>query len=134
MRKLLFLAVTAVLFSMSAMAGKSTTLTVEYLFYNINEGYDHVSKGRLYIDGDLVHETKEHLESELQNFTVKTTPGNHDILLELWTLYEGEWELHSFDNNYSIDCIVDDTFKLKPGKNKLVVKFDLDDETSYELK
>jgi hypothetical protein len=134
MKKLLLLTFTLVFFAMSAMAGKATTLTVEYLFYNINEGYDHVSKGKLYIDGNLVHETDEHLESELQKFTIKTTPGNHDILLEMWSLYEGEWELHTVDNNYSIDCIVDDTFKLKPGKNKLVVKFDLDDDTSYELK
>lgn len=115
-------------------AGKKTTLTVDYLFKGIEKGYDHNSIGKLFVDGTLVYETGEHLESKPQSFKVNIKPGKRHIRLELWAQYEGVWELHSMDNNYSVDCIVDETFDLRPGNRTLKVVFDLDSNTTYSLK
>jgi len=136
MKKILLLSIIALLGIVPAIAGKSkaTTLTVSYVFKGIEEGYDHNTMGKLYIDDELVFETKEHKESKSQKFTVDVESGSHDILLEIWNEYEGEWEIHNVENNYSIDAVLEENFRLKKGKNTLTVVFDLDDETTYSLK
>lgn len=133
MKKLFLLPLAVLLLAFSSMAEDKATLVIKYSFENINEGYDHLTKALFYLDGDLVVEGKEHLQSAPQEISVTVEPGEYDILLEMWTFYEGEWELHSFDNNYSIDCIVDDAYELEPGINTMKVVFDISNGTSYEM-
>jgi hypothetical protein len=53
----------------------------------------------------------------------------------MWALYEGQWEEHTQDNNYSIDCLVDTEFKTTKSKHKLEIVFDIDtEETTFNYK
>jgi hypothetical protein len=133
MRKQFILLWTFLALTTSVFAGKTPQLIIEYGFKGIEEGYDHIAKAYIYIDGTKVMETPEHKQSQDQSFTLKLTPGKHQVRVELWALYEDEWELHTVDNNYSIDCIVEDEFNIKK-KGTLKIVFDLDKDTSYSFK
>jgi hypothetical protein len=132
MKKLLILLVVLGM-AIPSNAGKTkkSVLTLSYVFTNIVEGYDHNSMGKVFIDDVKVFETGQHKESEKQTFTVNTTRGEHTIRVEVWNEYEGEWELHSMDNDYSIDAYFEDSFTLKKGKHTLDVVFDIDSEATY---
>lgn len=133
MKHLIAIAAALMLMTFSVEAKKGTSLTVQYEFKGIEEGYDHLSKAMLYIDGALVYTSEEHYQSKKQMFTIEVPKGSHDVKLMLMAKYEGVWEEHTVDNNYSIDCFVDETLGFSK-KHKLTVIFDLDSDTSFDFK
>ena len=120
------------LFSL-ALFSQTTPLTVNYKFANIEEGYDHDSKTVVLIDGDVVGESGVAPESKGGTFTVQVPTGMHTLRVVNLALYEGVWEEHTIENNYSIDCFYEtDHFFKKP--EKLYLLFDVDSETSVSWK
>lgn len=93
------------LFLLGTLLGYSqVNLTIDFKFINIEEGYDHQCKTQVLIDGKAVAESKVTAQSKGATFTVKVPKGNHEISVVNWVLYEGNWEEHTIENNYSIDA------------------------------
>lgn len=109
--------------------GKPVKFTVSYSFKGIVDGYDHICKTEVYIDGTLVGTTSEKKESEGNSLTVTTSKGKHTVKVINYAYYEGVWEAHTIENNYSQDCRYEDEMNLTKKKNKLVLLFDIDNGT-----
>jgi hypothetical protein len=119
------------LFLLLAVAGfsQSSKLTVYYQFQNIEDGYDHNCKNQIFIDGKMVGESAEAPQSKSGSITVSVPKGMRDVRVVNLAYYEGQWEEHTIENNYSIDCLYEMTRSFnKPEKLYLV--FDLDEGTS----
>lgn len=134
MKKLIYLALAA--FALSsfapASAGKSTLL-IKWEFKNVNEGYDHQNKMIVYVDGEKVGESTVTKQTTSNSMKVKAEKGNHKIRLENWALYEGTWELHSVENNYSHDFFWEEQVKLKK-KMTFSVVFDINDGQKVDIR
>lgn len=126
--KIIFLAIMFIFFA----ACSSNTLTIEYSFAGIEEGYDHQTKTIVYVDGQKVAESDVHKQSEPKKIEFDIDPGMYVIRVVNYAFYEGKWEEHTTENGYSIDCIFEDT--VSTTFTKLIkILFDLDKGMSYEL-
>ena len=103
-------------------------LNVQFSFKGIVEGYDHNSKTSLFVDGEQVAESSVKKESEHNSFTAKVPRGNHHVKIVNYAYYDNEWEEHTVDNEFSIDCKYEADMKLKRKKN-ITLLFDLDNGT-----
>ncbi|MCB9284339.1 MAG: hypothetical protein H6563_09725 [Lewinellaceae bacterium] len=123
MKKTLFL----LSFSLFAfhLFSQTTLLTVNYKFAHIEEGYDHNSKTQVLIDDDVVGESQVAPQSQSSTFTVSVPKGSHNLKVVNWALYEGVWEEHTIENNYSIDAFYETDHNFKKAE-KLYLVFDLD--------
>ncbi len=114
---------------------KMARVTVTSVYKNIEEGYDHICKNEVWIDDDRKNAvwSNQALESKKIEVTLEVPKGKHTIHVMNHALYEGTWEEHIIDNNYSIDSQVstEATFK---KKHKLDVVFDLDKGVTYKFK
>lgn len=104
---------------------QTTRLTVSFQFRNVVEGYDHDSKTQVLIDGEAVGMSGVAKQSKGTTFTVEVPTGEHELSIINWALYEGEWETHTIDNEYSIDAIYEETHTFKKPE-KLYLAFDID--------
>lgn len=104
-------------------------LTVNFAFSNIVEGYDHNCKTEVYIDGQLLGTSPTVLESVGGSIAVRFDPGEHEIKVINYAQYEGQWEVHTIENQYGIDALLVETRKFKKGKTKLNLDFDIDSGT-----
>ncbi|MDI1323359.1 MAG: hypothetical protein PSV36_11465 [Algoriphagus sp.] len=118
-----------------AMTGFSQTapLTVNVKFINVEDGYDHETKTAVFIDGQEIGVSPVTTETKTVSFTVNVPTGTHSLKIVNYAMYEGNWEEHSIENDYSIDVIYeeDHTFK-KPEKFFILV--DLDDDMMVSWK
>ncbi len=113
--------------------GQDGVITVTISFEDIEEGYDHVTRDVLYVDGKELMVTEERLESKAIKFTMKVPRGQHTIKIVNWVLYEGTWEENKVENNYSIDAFDEIQCKVKK-KGKLSVVYALDEGISMTYK
>ncbi len=119
---LLLLALFVSLFSFS---GETVNLKISYSFSHIEVGYDHPTKCRVYIDGNMVLESAEHKESEPQSFSIKVAKGKHTVRIVIYNYYEGVWEEHNVENNYSTNASYERELMVKK-KSAIALEFDLD--------
>lgn len=112
---------------------KTVSLTVSWKFINVVEGYDHLNRCDVYIDGNLVGSSSVTLESEPNSVTVQVTPGVHTFKVVNMAQYEGEWEEHAVWNDYSITCLWEGERNFGK-KNKLFLLFDIDSGTKASWK
>lgn len=115
------------LFFLAVMAGyaQTTSLTVNFIFTNVEEGYDHDTQARVSIDGEVVAESAVTPQSKGNTFKVEVPKGEHQLQIMNWALYEGKWEEHTVENGYSIDASYETKHKFKKSE-KLFLVFDLD--------
>lgn len=78
------------------------------------------------MDENLLGESREVKESAGGSFSVSVPYGDQTLHIINLANYEGEWEDHTIDNNYSIDCAWDGTHTFGKKANKLFLLFDLD--------
>lgn len=102
------------------------TYQVAWSFANIEEGYDHQHRVDVFVDGQKVAESRVAAESVPGELVFPVPPGFHEVRVVDMTLYEGNWEAHTVENNYSIDC--EWKGKVEPG-GSLVLRFDIDQGT-----
>lgn len=133
MKKLILLIAVIALPLFSAIA-KDVTIEVNYSFKNIAEGYDHKNITKIFVDGELIATSTEELESKPNSVSCKVTKGNHDIRIINYALYNGEFEEHTKDNNYSIDAIYEFSKDFKKKKTKVTLVFDVDKSTIVKIK
>ena len=129
---LLFIALVGLNSASFAKGSKVKTLTIEISFKGVEEGYDHLTKSEIYINGDYIGSTVEHKETRKISKTIEVPSTEFDFKLINFAYYEGNWEEHTIDNNYSIDCIIDETLKLGK-KKKIVITFVLDSGSTFKL-
>lgn len=113
----------------SISESKSVTFKVEYTFKGIVEGYDHDNKTELYVDGQLVATSTVKKETEANYVSAKVKKGMHEIKVVNYAYFEGNWEVHNSENNFSIDCFYQGTIDVNKKNNKLVLLFDINDQT-----
>jgi len=112
-----------------AVSGSEAALTIEWTFKGVIEGYDHENRMQVYVDGALVETSKSQVQTKPGSFTLAVPAGKHEIRVENYTLYEGEWEPHTKANEYSVDAFYTAKVKFKKGKTKTVkLLFDIDAE------
>lgn len=129
MKKTRFLLCIAVLLSVQAVsAQKPAKLTVEFSFKGIVEGYDHNNYCEVWIDGVKAGESSRQSESRPNSVTVLTTRGKHTVEIKNFAEYEGAWEEHLIENDYSIDCYYNAEIIIKK-KKKIILLFDIDSGT-----
>lgn len=122
----LFLIATLALTSF-APKPKEASLTFKYSFKGIREGYDHDTKMVVWENGEIIAESTVQKQSKPNSLTIKLKPGNHSIRAVMNANYEGNWEEHLKANEYSVDCLYEETLKLK-GKKVITILFDIDEE------
>lgn len=128
-----FLIAAALMFTFQLGFSQNGPFKVTWIFKNIEEGYDHTCKTQVWIDGEMVGESGEFAESKGGTMTVQVPSGSHEMRVVNLALYEGNWEEHTIANNYSIDCLLDETHKFN-GKDKLFLLFDIDSGTHVSWK
>jgi hypothetical protein len=125
---------TLLLFISTFAFGQTSALTTTFKFDNIEEGYDHICKTQVWINGELAGESKEVKESAGGSFTVNVPYGEHRVRIVNLAQYEGTWEEHSVDNGYSIDCLWEGTQKFDKKTSKVFLRFDIDSATQVSWK
>ncbi len=110
----------------SAVYSQTSSLTVTFKFSGITEGYDHICKTQVWMDENLLGESGEVKESAGGSLSVRVPYGDQTLHIINLAQYEGEWEDHTIENNYSIDCAWDGNHTFGKKANKLFLLFDLD--------
>lgn len=101
------------------------TLEISWKFLHVQDGYDHLNKIEVYVDGSLVSTSESVHESQLAKHTVKVPKGKHNITLKDFAFYNENWEEHLVINNYSINAVFSEEHNFKK-KNFLTLIWDLD--------
>lgn len=131
MKKTLLLLTLAIsMFTFEAYAQKKGAITVNASYTGILDGYDHINKTMVYIDGVQVGETSEELQSKPNSCTVTADRGKHSIRIINMAKYEGTWEEHTIANEYSIDALYEGEIKLKKEITINLV-FDITEEKTF---
>jgi len=78
------------------------------------------------MDESLLGESAEVIESRGGSFSVSVPYGEQTIRIINQALFEGEWEDHTIENNYSIDCLWEGSHTFGKKANKLFLLYDLD--------
>lgn len=110
-------------------AEKQVKLTVNLSFENIVEGYDHLTKTEVYIDGTLCGTSTIRNESVPNTVICTTSKGTHMVKVINYAYVDEVWEEHTIENQYSIDCKYESSMNLKKKNNKLNLIFDIDSGT-----
>jgi len=128
-KTILLLSLIISMISITAYAQKTGTITVKTSYTGILEGYDHINKTMVYVDGNLVGETPELVQSKPNSVAVTVSRGKHDIRVINMAYYEGTWEEHTIANEYSLDALYEGAINLKK-KLTISLVFDIDKEVT----
>ncbi|MBK6949625.1 MAG: hypothetical protein IPH16_17490 [Haliscomenobacter sp.] len=128
MKKLLGVAIFFAV-TVGAVAQKAS-LSVYFAYINVEEGYNHDCKTQVYIDGALAGESEVVKEDKGGFVKVNVPKGKHALRVVNLSLYEGNWEEHTVDNDYSIDAIHEEDHAFKKPE-KLYLLFDIDSGTTH---
>jgi hypothetical protein len=79
----------------------------------------------VWVDENLLGESGEVKESVSGSIAVTVPYGEHTVRIINLALYEGKWEDHTIDNNYSIDCLWEGSYTFGKKKVKLFLLYDL---------
>lgn len=110
-----------------AYAQKKGTITVNAKYTGVLDGYDHINKTMVYVDGNLAAETTEQVQSKPNTCLVSVARGKHDIRVINMAYYEGTWEEHTVANEYSLDALYEGSINLKK-KLTINLVFDITEE------
>ncbi|WP_300666213.1 hypothetical protein [Fluviicola sp.] len=109
--------------------GKHYALSVNWKFVNIEAGYDHPSKMRVFVDDVELGVSPESTESKGGVFTVKVPKGGHRVRIVNQSLFEGAWQDHTIVNNYSVEAVYEKALNIKKAL-KVVLVIDLNNENT----
>jgi len=115
--------------SSASTKGKEVPLTVSWKYINVVDGYDHETRVKVYVDGELIETSKSSSESKGGTLSTKIPAGSHKLLVMTEAYYQGGWEEHTMENDYSVDGFVEREANFKKA-TKLTVVFDIDAEDS----
>lgn len=114
--------------SLFSFAQSSVDVTLKWKFLNVIDGYDHLNKMEIYVDGNLISASPEFYETTLAEHTFKVPTGKHKVEFKNFAYYDGEWEAHTLDNDYSVEGIYSETRNFsKP--DVVVITWDIDESS-----
>ncbi|MBI3237971.1 MAG: hypothetical protein HYZ43_03855 [Flavobacteriia bacterium] len=108
------------------VVAKGVPLMVTWIYKNVEEGFDHENRMVVYIDGKKMGTSAIFAESKKGSMTVNVPPGQHDVVIENYAFYEGQWELHSIENNYSVDAFYSTNMIFAKKKRSVNLVFDIE--------
>ena len=110
-------------------------INVSFKFKGIEAGYDHQTRCVLFVDEVETATSEAKLQSKGGKFSAKITPGVHKIRIVNYAQFEGTWEAHTIENDYSQDCTYEAEIDFGNKKSKLEISliFDLDKGTEAKL-
>jgi hypothetical protein len=109
----------------TSVFSKDKTVVVEWKFTGIAEGYDHLNRNKVFVDGAGQAVSKEVHQSEWGKYTLSLAKGIHHVKLVNEAYYDGKWQEHTFENEFSVNAIYEcELDAAEVGKIQLV--FDLD--------
>lgn len=114
---------------LTLMAGKTVKLTIKWTFEHVQEGYDHENKMLVYVDGKSVGESSVFKETDKGTYELEVTKGKHDVKIHNYSFYEGKWDIHTKENNYSVDAFYEGTINMATNTTINMV-FDINAETT----
>jgi len=121
------------IFSMCTLvvnAQKKGSVTVNTMFTGILDGYDHINKTMVYVDGKLECETSELPQSRSNSCTFTLPRGRHKLRIINMAKYDGKWEEHTYENKYSLDALYEGKMKLRK-KFTINLVFDITKEKTF---
>lgn len=135
MKKFIYLSLAVFVLASFAPASvqKMVGVKISWQFKNVVKGYDHQNKMIVYVDGNKSGESSVTKETTPNSMTVMVPKGSHRMRIENWALYEGKWELHSLENNYSHDFFWEGNVNATK-KKKIAFVFDIDAGQSVKVK
>lgn len=102
--------------------GRSVTL--EWKFTGIEEGYDHQNRCRLFVDGEELPVSKSCKQSEWGVYPITLSRKIHQVKLVNEAFYKGKWVEHTFANGFSINAVCE--FELNTAEvARMTIAFDL---------
>lgn len=119
----------AFLLSLGFVSAQTVPLQVSFKFINVEDGYDHLCRTQVLIDGEEVGVSDEVAQTRGATFTVQVPKGKHDLRIVNWARYEGTWEEHTLENNYSLDCVYQEDNHSFQNSSKIFFVYDLDGES-----
>lgn len=128
-KSLLLIALFISIFTLGSFAQKQGIITVNTSYKGIVEGYDHINRTDIYVDGKLIGSSSGQVQSKPNSFQVKVSRGSHDIRVINMAFYEDTWEEHTIANEYSLDALYEGSIKLKK-KLSINLVFDIDKEVT----
>lgn len=129
-KRLLLITFVISLFTISTFAQKTGTITVNTSYTGVVDGYDHINKTMVYVDGLLAGETSEQVQSKPNSCIISVSRGKHNIRIINMANYDGNWEEHTLTNNYSIDAVYESEIKLKKDM-VITLVFDITQEKTF---
>ena len=127
---ILLLSLIISLFIIDANAQRKGQINVNARFSGILDGYDLMNKTVVYVDGKIVGETTEQLQSKPNSCSVTVPRGKHELRIVNMAKNDGKWEEHTFANNYSIDALYESKVRLRK-KQSINLVFDITREKTF---
>ena len=136
------------LFSLSIAATNATAqetikITFKYKFINVNDGFDHISRMKVYLDGNLIGTSNPdgtssdasliHKETTENIFAVEVPKGFHKLRAIVEAYYQGTWEEHLKENSYALDCLYEKSMDFNKAMN-VELEFDIEKEITVIVK
>jgi hypothetical protein len=104
---------------------KEQYVILEWKFKGIEEGYDHVNRSKVSVDGEEMPVSKSFHQSEWGSYQLKLSKKAHKIRLVNEAYCNGKWTEHTFENQFSINAICE--FELNAKEvSKVQIEFNLD--------
>jgi hypothetical protein len=97
----------------AAQAQKQGIITIKTIYAGVVDGYDHINKTVLFIDGKECGESSAQVQSQPNAFSVTIPKGKHFVRVVNMAKYKDGWEEHSISNDYSLDALYEGSIKLK---------------------
>jgi hypothetical protein len=103
---------------------KDQRVILEWKFNGIEEGYDHLNRSKVTVDGKELPVSKSCHQSEWGSYELLLSKSIHKIKLINEAYCKGKWIEHTFENEFSVDAMCE--FDLN-GKeiSKVQIVFDL---------
>lgn len=103
---------------------KEQLVVLEWKFTGIEDGYDHLNRCKVFVDGKEMPASKPCRQSEWGACHLKLSKKTHRIKLVNEAFYNGKWVEHTFENEFSINAVCE--FELDASEvAKIKVVFDL---------
>lgn len=104
---------------------KDQWVILEWKFKGIEEGFDHLNRSRVSVDGTFLPVSGSCRQSDWGSYSLKLSRTKHTIKFINEAFYEGKWIEHTFENKFSINAICEFDLDVKEV-SKVQIEFDLD--------
>lgn len=103
---------------------KEHLVILEWKFNGIEEGYDHLNRSKIYIDGKELPVSNSVHQSEWGSYQLALTKSAHTIKLVNEAFCDGRWKEHTLENEFSINAVCEFDL-IGKGISKVQIVFDL---------